>query len=49
VDLAVVVDGGDADDRSAVAVAGEEHCPRAHAFRVLGVGQGGPAQAVVVR
>jgi hypothetical protein len=30
-DLAVVVDRDDADDRSAVAVAGKEHGPGAHA------------------
>src|SRR5581483_5177227 len=48
VDLAVVVDGDDSDDRGCLSVAGEQHRTGPYALRGAGIGQRRPAQAVVV-
>ena len=47
-DLIVLVDLEDTHDRPAVTVAGEEHHAWADLGRFVGVGEGRPAEAVVV-
>ncbi len=47
-DLAVVVDGYDANNRPAVRVAGEQHGARPDTIRIPSIGDEGPPQSVVV-
>ena len=48
VDLAVGIDRDDADDGLSCCVSGKQHRARNDPFRCSGIGEGGPAETVVV-